>query len=174
MRATPLPLIHQVSTMKRACLMFRSCMADPSAMRSPALPAAPLSASTMDPDAQARQRSAQLTALLKDDAQSRRTDVKCLLLGAGESGKSTFLKQMQLIHGAGYSASERAAYRSVIFANVVQSMSVILRALPSLGIALADPQTCARDAHLVAALANAGSDALGSCRVPTGKRVPVE
>ncbi|KAJ3368591.1 guanine nucleotide-binding protein subunit alpha [Allomyces arbusculus] len=155
--------------MKRACLMFRSCMADSSAMRSPALPAAPLSVGSSDPDAQARQRSAQLTALLRDDAQSRRTDVKCLLLGAGESGKSTFLKQMQLIHGAGYSAAERNAYRSVIYANVVQSMSVILRALPTLGIGLADPQSCARDAHLVAALANAGNDALGSsdCLPPT-------
>ena len=59
-----------------------------------------------------------------------------MLLGAGESGKSTILKQMQLIHGSGYSNEEREAFKEIIFSNTVQSMRVILDAMETLGVAL--------------------------------------
>lgn len=54
--------------------------------------------------------------------------------GAGESGKSTVLKQMRLIHAAGFSASEREAYRIVIFDNIVSSMQAMLEAMDILKI----------------------------------------
>ncbi|ORZ34392.1 G protein alpha subunit [Catenaria anguillulae PL171] len=58
---------------------------------------------------------------LRRDAQRSSKEVKLLLLGAGESGKSTILKQMQLIHGVGYSDHDRQAYKEIIFSNVVLS-----------------------------------------------------
>ena len=36
--------------------------------------------------------------------------MKLLLLGAGESGKSTFVKQMKIVHGGGYSINELKSY----------------------------------------------------------------
>jgi len=50
---------------------------------------------------------------------ARRRDVKLLLLGTGESGKSTILKQMRLHHVGGYTDEERDGYREIVYANLV-------------------------------------------------------
>ena len=41
--------------------------------------------------------------------------VKLLLLGAGESGKSTFLKQMKIIHGVVFEPEQIKDYRRIIY-----------------------------------------------------------
>jgi len=61
-----------------------------------------------------------------------------LLLGAGESGKSTILKQMKLINHGSYSSEERESYKEIIFSNTLQSMRVILDAMENLDIPLSD------------------------------------
>jgi guanine nucleotide-binding protein G(i) subunit alpha len=59
-------------------------------------------------------------------------------IGAGESGKSTILKQMKLIHEGGYSRDERESFKEIIYSNTVQSMRVILEAMESLELPLDD------------------------------------
>lgn len=59
-------------------------------------------------------------------------------IGAGESGKSTILKQMKLIHEGGYTRDERESFKEIIFSNTVQSMRVILEAMESLELPLDD------------------------------------
>uniref|UniRef100_H3DAD7 Guanine nucleotide binding protein (G protein), alpha 13b n=1 Tax=Tetraodon nigroviridis TaxID=99883 RepID=H3DAD7_TETNG len=46
--------------------------------------------------------------------------VKILLLGAGESGKSTFLKQMRIIHGQDFDQDAREEFRATIYSNVIK------------------------------------------------------
>lgn len=46
--------------------------------------------------------------------------VKILLLGAGESGKSTFLKQMRIIHGQDFDQRAREDFRATIYSNVIK------------------------------------------------------
>ena len=46
--------------------------------------------------------------------------VKILLLGAGESGKSTFLKQMRIIHGEDFDQQAREDFRGTIYSNVIK------------------------------------------------------
>lgn len=46
--------------------------------------------------------------------------VKILLLGAGESGKSTFLKQMRIIHGEDFDQQAREDFRATIYSNVIK------------------------------------------------------
>jgi guanine nucleotide-binding protein subunit alpha len=83
-------------------------------------------------------KNEQIEQQLKQDKIQSQKEVKMLLLGAGESGKSTILKQMQLIHGVGYSDEERLAYKEIIYSNIIQSMKVILEAMETLGISLGD------------------------------------
>lgn len=60
-------------------------------------------------------------------------EIELLLLGASESGKSTILKQMRIIHKSDYSLEEKLMFRPIIFANTIQSMSIILHAVERLG-----------------------------------------
>ncbi|OAE25141.1 hypothetical protein AXG93_3217s1580 [Marchantia polymorpha subsp. ruderalis] len=54
---------------------------------------------------------------------------KLLLLGAGESGKSTIFKQIKVLFQEGFADGERINYKTVIYANVFQSMKILLDGL---------------------------------------------
>ena len=62
-----------------------------------------------------KQRNEEIENQLKRDKLNLRNEIKMLLLGAGESGKSTILKQMKLIHEGGYSRDERESFREVSY-----------------------------------------------------------
>ena len=49
-------------------------------------------------------------------------EIKLLLLGAGECGKSTIVKQMKIIHDKGYSDEEKHMFRELVNSNVVQGI----------------------------------------------------
>lgn len=51
------------------------------------------------------------------------------LKGAGESGKSTILKQMKLLYASGFSMTERKGYRHIIFSNILNSLRQVLEAM---------------------------------------------
>ncbi len=57
---------------------------------------------------------------------------------AGESGKSTLVKQMQIIHGDGYTQAELESYRPTVCDNLVHSMRAVLEAMGMLRINLGD------------------------------------
>ncbi|KAI9628076.1 hypothetical protein H4Q26_018224 [Puccinia striiformis f. sp. tritici PST-130] len=83
-------------------------------------------------DRDASHRSAAIDAQLRKDRSNARKEIKILLLGAGESGKSTLVKQMKCLWDQPYTQSERESYREVIFANTITSIQVVLDALPAL------------------------------------------
>ncbi|KAI7866372.1 G protein alpha subunit [Spinellus fusiger] len=84
-------------------------------------------------------RNDEIDDQLRLEKMSQQKEVKLLLLGAGESGKSTILKQMKLIHEGGFSSNERLNYREIIYSNTIQSMSVIMEAMETLRIELENP-----------------------------------
>lgn len=88
---------------------------------------------------------------LKEDGMQAAKDIKLLLLGAGESGKSTIVKQMKwaaplqfiwnkvfffsrIIHESGFTAEDYKQYKPVVYSNTVQSLVAILRAMSNLGV----------------------------------------
>jgi hypothetical protein len=56
--------------------------------------------------------------------------------GAGESGKSTFAKQMKILHMAGFDDTERSSFRTIIRKNILHSFETILKACDQIGISV--------------------------------------
>lgn len=52
--------------------------------------------------------------------------IKLLLLGAGESGKSTIFKQMKFLYGTGLTNEDRAAITAVVHGNIITAMKILL------------------------------------------------
>ncbi|KAK2840741.1 hypothetical protein Q7C36_012320 [Tachysurus vachellii] len=76
---------------------------------------------------------------LRRDKNDSRRELKLLLLGTGESGKSTFIKQMRIIHGAGYTEEDRKTFTKLVFQNIITAMQSMIRAMETLSIALGSP-----------------------------------
>ncbi|KAJ9481937.1 hypothetical protein VN97_g11518 [Penicillium thymicola] len=72
------------------------------------------------------QRNAKIEKQLKSDKENMARTMKILLLGAGESGKSTIIKQMRIIYSNGFSEDERRQIRAVIYAIVIVAFKVLL------------------------------------------------
>lgn len=82
----------------------------------------------------AMERSKAIEKNLKEDGVQAAKDIKLLLLGAGESGKSTIVKQMKIIHEGGFTSEDNKQYKPVVYSNTVQSLAAIVRAMYALGI----------------------------------------
>ncbi|KAI8070401.1 guanine nucleotide-binding protein subunit alpha [Gongronella butleri] len=118
--------------------------------------------STEAGDGAGKLRTEEIDNQLRMDRIRMENEVKLLLLGAGESGKSTILKQMKLIHDEGFSQDERVAYIDIIYSNTIQSMRVILEAMEYLDIPLADAQNAVHEQTIAALPNQITSDLLNS------------
>ena len=56
------------------------------------------------------------------------------VLGAGESGKSTILKQMRIIYSEGFHMDERKEIRQVIFSNMIVAFKIIAEEMREIGM----------------------------------------
>ena len=90
-------------------------------------------------DLEAKLRSDKIDRELQ--ASAREHIVKLLLLGAGESGKSTFVKQMKIIHGDGYSIHELNSFINIIHGNLLTSMVQVIKTMDKLNITLHNPSS---------------------------------
>lgn len=97
-------------------------------------PAAAMGCTLSAEDKAAVERSKMIDRNLREDGEKAAKEVKLLLLGAGESGKSTIVKQMKIIHEDGYSEDECKQYKVVVYSNTIQSIIAIIRAMGRLKI----------------------------------------
>lgn len=59
--------------------------------------------------------------------------------GSGESGKSTIVKQMKIIHQNGYNHDELMKFRTTIYKNLLESAHHILLAARKIGLDFKNP-----------------------------------
>ncbi len=75
-----------------------------------------------------------IDAAQKADQRKEERIVKLLLLGAGESGKSTLFKQMKQLYGVPWTPEEYKKMVPVVHLNIMSNLIVLLKAAPSLEV----------------------------------------
>jgi GTPase SAR1 family protein len=81
---------------------------------------------------------------LDDGAKKAEREIKVLLLGAGESGKSTIFKQMKIIHHEGFNQEEREQFRDTIYGNILKAMKSLVENSLALDIPVEEPENRTR------------------------------
>uniref|UniRef100_A0A183CAI6 Uncharacterized protein n=1 Tax=Globodera pallida TaxID=36090 RepID=A0A183CAI6_GLOPA len=71
---------------------------------------------------------------IRDEQKTEKNSFKLLLLGAGECGKSTIMKQMRFMHNNQYTEEELLQQRSVVYSNTIHAMAELLRGMERLKI----------------------------------------
>lgn len=94
-------------------------------------------------------RSRELDKTIRADEKRLAREVKLLLLGAGESGKSTVLKQMKLIYSQGFSKNEKLEWKPVVFNNIIQSFRLIYDAMTEFDIEFTNPDNEKNMKHIL-------------------------
>ncbi|MCJ1338352.1 Guanine nucleotide-binding protein alpha-2 subunit [Bachmanniomyces sp. S44760] len=97
-----------------------------------------------------KKRSQAIDARLAEDSKRFRKECKILLLGSGESGKSTIVKQMKIIHQNGYTVDELALYRLTIYKNVLDCARALIGAMRQFDIEPDNPKNHHYSEYLLA------------------------
>lgn len=89
----------------------------------------------LSPEAkEARRINDEIERQLRRDKKDSLREYKLLLLGTGESGKSTFIKQMRIIHGRGYSDEDKRGFTRLVYQNIFTAMQAMIQAMSTLHI----------------------------------------
>ncbi|XP_019957312.1 guanine nucleotide-binding protein G(o) subunit alpha-like [Paralichthys olivaceus] len=86
----------------------------------------------------AKLQSSKIEQDLCEHARTEMNVVKILMLGAAESGKSTLIKQIKIIHSHGFSKQELISFQASVLDNLLTSMKFVLRGMGMLRINLAN------------------------------------
>jgi GTPase SAR1 family protein len=81
-----------------------------------------------------KHRSTEINRSLVNDQKVAQSQVKLLLLGAGECGKSTILKQMKILHKNGFTDDDRRECAVIIYANILQAVQALCQAVKDLDL----------------------------------------
>eukprot|EP00761_Pharyngomonas_kirbyi_P006949 gb/GECH01006958.1/.p1 GENE.gb/GECH01006958.1/~~gb/GECH01006958.1/.p1 ORF type:complete len:355 (+),score=52.28 gb/GECH01006958.1/:1-1065(+) len=91
-------------------------------------------------EAEAKRKDRQVKKLMKEHQEMEETEIKLLLLGTGESGKSTIFKQVRIIHKKGYSEEECKKFKGTIHGNVYVCSKALVKAVDRFQLEYEDPE----------------------------------
>lgn len=86
------------------------------------------------PEELARQRA--IEKILKEDKRAMLKEVKLLLLGAGQSGKSTLAKQMKVLYLNGFTEQEKLAFKEIVAGNIYTNTHALVKGALRAGLPL--------------------------------------
>eukprot|EP00054_Salpingoeca_dolichothecata_P034595 m.269813 g.269813 ORF g.269813 m.269813 type:complete len:349 (-) comp44051_c0_seq1:107-1153(-) len=87
-----------------------------------------------------RKFSKELDRRLRKEHHAYLRQIKVLLLGTGESGKSTIIKQMKFLYLQGFvKEEERKEFEVLVYQNILRGMKTMLDAMEKLQISLENP-----------------------------------
>ena len=84
-------------------------------------------------DRAAMKASKEIEKLMNKQFEMDNSKVKLLLLGAGESGKSTIFKQMRVLFGAPLTEDEKQQITPVVYNNTITSMKILCSETKNMG-----------------------------------------
>ncbi|XKL59918.1 hypothetical protein PGB90_000934 [Kerria lacca] len=85
---------------------------------------------------------------VSDTSDNLQLDIVNYARRTGESGKSTFIKQMRIIHGSGYSEEDKRGFIKLVYQNIFMAMQSMIRAMDLLKIQY-DDSSCNEKAELI-------------------------
>jgi len=91
----------------------------------------------------------EIDQLIQSDRRRIKNELKILLLGTGDSGKSTVAKQMKIIFHNGFTKEELSLYISVIHSNLIMCIRMLVFAAQRIGFALASEENEAYARELI-------------------------
>ncbi|KAI6655942.1 guanine nucleotide-binding protein (G protein), subunit alpha [Oopsacas minuta] len=86
------------------------------------------------PSDEASQQSRKIDKFITDDLKRTKSELRVLLLGTGESGKTTVIKQMRINYGDGFDQESRAKLRPNIYRNIYNAVHYIINGMDTLGL----------------------------------------
>jgi guanine nucleotide-binding protein subunit alpha len=90
-------------------------------------------------DREEKARSDAIDRQIEEDSRKFRKECKILLLGSGESGKSTIVKQMKIIHQNGFTENELMTFRPTIYRNTLDSAQAIVLQMRNMNVECVTP-----------------------------------
>ncbi|KAJ3441616.1 guanine nucleotide-binding protein g(o) subunit alpha [Anaeramoeba flamelloides] len=90
-----------------------------------------LSSSTKDPELKNNKK---IDKKLKEVQIEQANNINLLLIGAGDSGKSTIARQMKVIHNNGFTEKEQIKFLNVIHSSIIENMQILINSMESLDL----------------------------------------
>ena len=87
-------------------------------------------------DSEIVKKNKEIDKELRKDKDILSRTIRILLLGSGESGKSTFFKQMRILWMNGISENEISVYRNIVYSNIILALRTLTFAANKLGFSL--------------------------------------
>lgn len=81
-----------------------------------------------------KRKNREINKELRSLSNESKKKLKLLLLGTGDSGKSTLIKQMRILYGKPFTSADRNFYKTIIFNNILTSIQAMVKATMQLGI----------------------------------------